>query len=87
MGGLLDLVVHKRTGLLIPPGDPEALSMALRSLIDDPARAAAIGAAARAEVLTRYSFDRMIAAFEDLYVSGLHARLSARTRHAEAAGI
>lgn len=87
VGGLLDLIDHGRTGLLVPPSDPEALAAALRSLIDDPARAASIGDAARADVHQRYSFDRMIASFEDLYVSGLQRRESAGTHHAEAAGI
>jgi glycosyltransferase involved in cell wall biosynthesis len=87
VGGLLDLIDHGRTGLLVPPTDPEALAAALRSLIEDPARAAAIGAAARADVRQRYSFDRMIASFEDLYVPGLQRRVSAGSHHAEAAGI
>ena len=87
VGGLLDLIDHGRTGLLVPPTDPEGLAAALRSLIDDPARAASIGEAARAEVHQRYSFDRMIASFEDLYESGLQGRVSAGTHHAEAAGI
>ena len=87
VGGLLDLIDHGRTGLLVPPTDPEALAGALRSLIDDPDRAASIGRAARADVHQRYSFDRMIASFEDLYASGLQRRMSAGTHHAEAAGI
>ena len=87
VGGLLDLIDHGRTGLLVPPTDPERLAATLRSLIDDPARAASIGDAARAEVHQRYSFDRMIASFEDLYESGLQRRVSAGTHHAEAAGI
>jgi len=87
VGGLLDLIDHRRTGLLVPPTDPEALAGALRWLIDDPARASSIGNAARADVHQRYSFDRMIASFEDLYVSGLQRHVSPGTHHAEAAGI
>jgi glycosyltransferase involved in cell wall biosynthesis len=87
VGGLLDLIDHRRTGLLVPPADPEALAGALRRLIDDPARASSIGKAARADVHQRYSFDRMIGSFEDLYVSGLQRHVSPGTHHAEAAGI
>jgi len=87
VGGLLDLIEDGRTGLLVAPGDPEALAAALQSLIDAPERAAAIGRAARAEVQQRYSFDRMVSSFEQLYLSGLRASLSPGTREAEAAGI
>jgi glycosyltransferase involved in cell wall biosynthesis len=87
VGGLLDLIDDGRTGLLVPPADPEALTAALRALIGDPARAEALGRAARGEVRQRYSFDRMIASFEDLYLSGLDARVSHGTHQAEAAGI
>ncbi len=86
VGGLRDLIEDGRTGLLVPTGDPEALSASLRSLIHAPERAAALGRAARAEV-QRYSFDRMVSSFEHLYLSGLHAGVSPRTREAEAAGI
>jgi glycosyltransferase involved in cell wall biosynthesis len=87
VGGLLDLLEDGRTGLLVPPGDPEALAAALRSLIDAPDRAAAIGRAARADVQQRYSFDRMVSSFEQLYLSGLRASVSPAAREAEAAGI
>jgi glycosyltransferase involved in cell wall biosynthesis len=87
VGGLPDLIEDGRTGILVPPGDAPALAAALRSLIDDPLRAEAIGLAARAEVRQRYSFDRMIASFEALYESELHARVSSGTHQAEAAGI
>jgi glycosyltransferase involved in cell wall biosynthesis len=87
VGGLLDLIQDGRTGLLVAPGDPEALAAALRSLIDAPERAAAIGRAARADVQQRYSFDRMVSSFEQLYLSGLRTSVSPGAREAEAAGI
>ena len=87
VGGLVDLIDHGRTGLLVPPSDPEALTGALRFLIDNSARAAEIGQSARAEIRQRYSFDRMVDAFEDLDASSLERRVSTNTHHAEAAGI
>ncbi len=72
-GGLLDLVDDGRTGLLVPPDDHGALAAALESLMLSPARAAALGAAAREEVSRRYSFDRMVRGFEDLYLSRLQS--------------
>lgn len=69
VGGLRDLIDPGRTGILVPPGDPSLLAAALKGLYENPERAWEIGAAARAEVLGRYSFDRMVSAFEALYES------------------
>jgi Glycosyltransferase len=35
-GGLLDLVLHEATGLLVAPGDAGALQAAMRRLLDEP---------------------------------------------------
>jgi L-malate glycosyltransferase len=73
VGGLLDLIEHGDTGLLVQPGDAAALAHALRRVLTDRPLAARLGNAARAEVNKRYSFERMVAAFEDLYLAGLPA--------------
>jgi glycosyltransferase involved in cell wall biosynthesis len=80
VGGLLDLIEPGRTGVLVPPDDPRALAGAIDGLVNAPARAAALGAAARDEVVRRYSFERMVRAFEDLYLSHLETprRVSSR---------
>ena len=70
-GGLLDLIDNGQTGLLVEPDNAPALAGAIESLVLSPARAAAMGAAARDEVTRRYSFDRMVRSFEDLYLSHL----------------
>ena len=87
VGGLKDLIEDGRTGVLVPADDPSALATAIRRLVDAPAEARALGAAARAEVLAQYSFDRMVAAFEHLYLSAWPARAAADARQAQAAGI
>ena len=43
-----------KTGLVVPPGDPEALARALMTLLAQPQRLAAMGAASRARVLERF---------------------------------
>ncbi|MGH9310924.1 MAG: glycosyltransferase, partial [Vicinamibacterales bacterium] len=68
-GGLLDLIEHGRTGLLFEPGNDHALADALGSILADGARAARLGDAARDEVTARYSFERMVRTFEDLYLA------------------
>lgn len=84
VGGLLDLIAPGRTGLLVDPVDAAALAASIRSLVDDPARARAMGTAARADVLSRYSFERMVGAFSDLYDHELQARRSVPARAAQA---
>ncbi|MFJ1973427.1 glycosyltransferase family 4 protein [Streptomyces sp. NPDC087903] len=49
-GGPLDLVAHGRTGLLVPPGDPDAVRDAVAALAADPALRASFGSTARASV-------------------------------------
>jgi L-malate glycosyltransferase len=71
VGGLLDLIDDGRTGLLVEPDNPAALASAIESLVISPERAAALGATARDEVARRYSFDRMVRSFEDLFLSSL----------------
>jgi glycosyltransferase involved in cell wall biosynthesis len=47
VGGLPELVVDGRSGLLVPPGDPEALADAVADLLDRPDHRQAFGRAAR----------------------------------------
>jgi glycogen(starch) synthase len=48
VGGLLDLVVHEETGLLVPPRDPSALRAAMTRLLADAELRRRLGSAARA---------------------------------------
>ena len=87
VGGLLDLIDRGHTGLLVEPGNPEQLAAALRELFVDQSRAAALGDAARLHVRQRYSFERMVQAFEDVYVAGLPAGALSAAHRAPATGI
>lgn len=49
-GGVADIVEHGVTGLLVPPGDIAAFAEAVRLLIDQPRRRAAMGEAALRKV-------------------------------------
>src|SRR5262249_29173015 len=50
VGGLVDLVVDDETGLLVEPGDVDALRTALRRLLDDEELRCRLGAAGRERV-------------------------------------
>jgi len=69
VGGLVETVIAGETGLLVPPEDTAALAAALESLIADPARRAALGAAGRKRVEQEYTASRMIARLEAVYLS------------------
>jgi glycosyltransferase involved in cell wall biosynthesis len=69
-GGVPEIVEDGRTGLLVPPGDGEALARSVMLLLQDAAGRAAKGAAGRARVVARFSVEAMleclIAAYTDL---------------------
>jgi glycosyltransferase involved in cell wall biosynthesis len=71
VGGILELVEPERTGVLVPAEHPEALAAAICRVMENPDFAARMGAAARARVQADYSFDRMVAGFENLYLARL----------------
>ncbi|MFI5956205.1 glycosyltransferase [Cryptosporangium sp. NPDC051539] len=67
VGGHLDTVAEGRTGLLFPPGDPDALAGAVNRLLADPAARTGWGAAGRRRAEAHYGWDRVAAATEDAY--------------------
>ena len=74
VGGILELIDDERTGLLVPAGDPHALADRICRLMTDPALAARLGDAACEKARARFSFDRMVSAFERLYLMELTRR-------------
>jgi glycosyltransferase involved in cell wall biosynthesis len=67
VGGQIDSVVHGVTGLHVPPRDPPALAAAVAELLEDPARAAALGAAGARRAAERFAWERVAAASEAVY--------------------
>src|SRR6266508_3574311 len=66
IGGYRDVVRDGSEGLLVPPRDPEALATALGGLLDNPARRAAMGAAARGAA-GRYAWQVVAAEVAEVY--------------------
>ncbi|MGQ0507679.1 MAG: glycosyltransferase family 4 protein [Myxococcaceae bacterium] len=56
--GMKDVIEHGRNGLLVPIRSPDLIAVAVRSLKADPALAARLGQAARADALQRYTWER-----------------------------
>ena len=54
VGAIAEIVRDGETGLLVPPGDPAALAVALRRLADDPELRRRLGAGARQAVEADY---------------------------------
>ncbi len=59
VGGMVEVVDDKRTGLLIQPDDPDALSRAILELIQDAPRRQAMGHEARRRVLERFTWEEV----------------------------
>jgi glycosyltransferase involved in cell wall biosynthesis len=68
-----EIVADGTTGVLVPPDNAATLASAVASLLDDPARAAAMGEAGRARALAEFSVGRMAeltaAAYEEAFSS------------------
>jgi len=67
VGGLAESVQHERTGLLVPPDDPEALADALARLLADPVLARRLGAAGPGRIEERYGAEAMVDGYERIY--------------------
>ncbi len=77
VGGLLDLVVDGETGLLVPPGDVEALRAALEQLLGDADLRRRFGAAARARARSLLEWERVTDATLEAYAAAVRVADSA----------
>jgi glycosyltransferase involved in cell wall biosynthesis len=82
VGGTAEAVEEGRTGLLVPPEDPESLASALERLHRDETLRRAMGEAGRRKVLAEFSLSRMA----DQTLSCYHRILEESSRRAGAAG-
>jgi glycogen synthase len=71
VGGILEVVEDGRTGLLVPPARPDELADAIRRVLDDPARARALGEAGRRRVEERFSWASVAARTEAVYADAI----------------
>jgi glycosyltransferase involved in cell wall biosynthesis len=67
VGGVTELIEHERTGVLIPPGDPNATAAAIRRGIANPEQARTFAAAGKAHARANFSLAAMLDKTEQLY--------------------
>jgi starch synthase len=66
-GGIPEVVDQGETGLLVPPGDPEALAAALNVVLSDPDLAQAMGQAGRKRAVAEFGWAAIAAQTAGLY--------------------
>ena len=74
VGGNAEIIQDGKTGLLVPPESPSALSEALLRLLRDPGFAGNLGNHGREYVISEFSFQRMIQNTDQLYTELLRQR-------------
>jgi len=86
VGGNPEIVLHGRTGLLVPARDAAALAEAIRQVCADPEAARSMGRAGRERVVREFSLDRMADDYLRLYRETWEAKMpgaGSRTRKKE----
>jgi glycosyltransferase involved in cell wall biosynthesis len=70
--GMKDVIADNLTGLQVPIRNPDAIVASIERLMDDEPLRARLGSAARAEALSRYTWDRVAVPVRHVY-ERLHA--------------
>ena len=68
-GACPELIENGVSGLLVPPGDADALAEAVKTLLQDPDRMRAMGIVARRQVENRFSIAEHVRRIEQIYDS------------------
>ncbi|HKA44248.1 MAG TPA: glycosyltransferase family 4 protein [Burkholderiales bacterium] len=81
VGGIPYVVEHRKTALLVPPGNPEAMASAVLELLDDPGLALRLARAGK-EAVQKYAWSHVCPLLIDVYLG-----LMACSRSTAATGI
>lgn len=68
VGGIVDIVQHEKTGLLISPGSPQSIIEAIEKLYQYPEKRKQLATKAKAQ-LAVYAPEEMVKRYQDLYQS------------------
>jgi len=67
VGGIPDMVIDGKTGILVPPKDSRALARAIEQYFKDPAAGRLMSVQARRYAEAKYSYERNAEAYRTLY--------------------
>jgi glycosyltransferase involved in cell wall biosynthesis len=67
VGGTVDAIAHEQNGLLVPPGDPGALALALDRALRDPPFAQRLGEKGRQRAEEKFAASRVLPRLENSY--------------------
>lgn len=82
VGGLPEIILDRKTGLLVPSNDIQAFSQAMCDLCLNVSWAQDMGACAYQHIRTHFSADSMVLQYKALYHRHLHTHTGS-TRHAD----
>jgi glycosyltransferase involved in cell wall biosynthesis len=82
IGGIVDIVQHNKTGLLVPQKDPQALADAICAILSDPARSKALVAKGIRHIREHFSWENIVATYLSLYDSTLKSSTETDARSA-----
>jgi sugar transferase (PEP-CTERM/EpsH1 system associated) len=75
VGGNSKLVVNGKTGIVVPPRDPNALAEAIINILSNPDKAAQMGMYAHKRFTENFSLTHMLEKYENLYNHFLEKKL------------
>jgi glycosyltransferase involved in cell wall biosynthesis len=67
IGGIPEMIVNDKTGILVPPNDPEALTKAILGLINQPDKIKEMGIKARERIKLKFSIEKNVEMVRNLY--------------------
>jgi glycosyltransferase involved in cell wall biosynthesis len=68
VGGVPEMIEDGRSGIIVEPREVPALAAALAAIVADPAAARSMAERARERYDRRFGLQRMIAAYQELYL-------------------
>ncbi|HEX9821155.1 MAG TPA: glycogen synthase [Methylomirabilota bacterium] len=71
VGGILEVVEDGKTGLLVPPANPDALAGALTRVLENPALGGALGQAGRRRVEDKFAWASVAERTEQVYADAI----------------
>lgn len=69
IGGITDIILDGESGLLVPPGDPTALAVALRRLEDDSQLALQLGEGGHRHFVRNFGWEQIVTRWMEVYGS------------------